>query len=100
MLAWVVPFLAKFSGFAPGSLAGVGDHLFELLFPVFTEIVVDKVIVEKNVGLLEIILLGMGVALVFVQARSLAQEYLLSFAAVRLDTSILDFLSRQCCRCR
>src|SRR6184192_3601361 len=37
----------------------------------------------------------MGAALFFVQASSLAQEYLLSFAAVRLDTAILDFLSRQ-----
>ena len=37
----------------------------------------------------------MAAALFFVQASSLIQEYLLSFAAVRLDTSILDFLSRQ-----
>ena len=39
--------------------------------------VVDKVIVEKDIGLLKTILLGMGAALVFVQAASLAQQYLL-----------------------
>ena len=37
----------------------------------------------------------MGAVLVFVQASSLAQEFLLSLAAVRLDTTILDFVSRQ-----
>src|SRR5438128_5966977 len=57
--------------------------------------VVDKVIVENDVGLLKIILLGMLAALVFVQLSTLAQEYLLSFATVRLDTAVLDFLSRK-----
>jgi ATP-binding cassette subfamily B protein len=95
-LAWVLPFLARFKSiFLQVLLLAFAITLLELLFPVFSEIVVDKVIVEKNVGLLEVILLGMGVSLLFIQASSLAQEYLLSFAAVRLDTIILDFLSRQ-----
>src|SRR5262249_16330066 len=46
-------------------------------------------------GLLRLILLGMLAALIFVQLSALAQEYLLAFAAVRLDTAILDFLSRK-----
>ena len=95
-LAWILPFLAKFKTiFIQVMLLAIAITFLELLFPVFTEMVVDKVIVEKNVSLLETILLGMGAALLFVQACSLAQEYLLSFAAVRLDTAILDFLSRQ-----
>ena len=95
-LAWILPFLAKFKTlFLQVMLLSIAITFLELLFPIFTEMVVDKVIVEKNVGLLETILLGMGAALFFVQACSLAQEYLLSFAAVRLDTAILDFLSRQ-----
>jgi ATP-binding cassette subfamily B protein len=76
-------------------LLAIAITILELLFPIFSEMVVDKVIVEKDVGLLKVILLGMGVAIFFVQACSVAQEYLLSFAAVRLDTAILDFLSRQ-----
>ncbi len=94
--AWMWPFLAKFKViFAQVMLLAVAITVLELLFPIFTEMVVDKVIVEKDVGLLKIILLGMGAALFFVTAASLAQEFLLSFAAVRLDTAILDFLSRQ-----
>src|SRR5437667_4911541 len=57
--------------------------------------VVDKVIVENDLGLLKMILLGMLAAIVFVQLSTLAQEYLLAFAAVRLDTAVLDFLSRK-----
>ena len=73
----------------------VAVSFLQLLFPVFTQMVVDKVIVENDIGLLKTILLGMLAALVFVQLATLAQEYLLSFAAVRLDTAILDFLSRK-----
>ena len=95
-LAWLLPFLAKFRRILlQVLLLAVAVSFLQLLFPVFTEMVVDKVIVEKDIGLLKTILLGMAAALVFVQASSLAQEYLLAFAAVRLDTAILDFLSRQ-----
>ena len=95
-LAWILPFFAKYKGiFLQVMLLTVVITFLNLLFPVFTEKVVDKVIVEKNIGLLQTILLGMGAVLVFVQAASLAQEFLLSLAAVRLDTTILDFVSRQ-----
>ncbi len=57
--------------------------------------VVDKVIVENDIGLLKTILLGMLAALIFVQVSTIAQEYLLAFAAMRLDTAVLDFLSRK-----
>ena len=73
----------------------IAVSFFQLLFPVFTQIVVDKVIVENDIGLLKMILLGMLAALVFVQLATLAQEYLLAFAAVRLDTAVFDFLSRR-----
>ena len=74
-------------------LSGVATFL-QLLFPVFTQVVVDRVIVENDVGLLKVVLLGMGVAIVFEQATSLLQQYLVSFAAVRLDAALLDFLTR------
>ncbi len=95
-LKWLLPFFVKFRTiFLQVMLLAVAVTFLQLLFPIFTEMVVDKVIVEKDIGLLKTILLGLGAALLFVQASSLAQEYLLSFAAVRLDTAILDYLSRQ-----
>ncbi|MFN2507362.1 MAG: peptidase domain-containing ABC transporter [Chthoniobacterales bacterium] len=95
-LAWVLPFLKKFRRYLLQALVlSVVVTFLQLLFPIFTQMVVDKVIVEKDVGLLGTIILGMGVALFFVQASTLVQEYLLAFTAVRLDTAILDFLTRQ-----
>ena len=95
-LAWVFPFLARFKVILLQALAlAVAVSFLQLLFPVFTQMVVDKVIVENDLGLLKTILLGMLAAIVFVQLSTLAQEYLLAFAAVRLDTAVLDFLSRK-----
>ena len=95
-LAWIVPFLAKFKVILFQVLGlAVAISVLQLMFPVFTQMVVDRVIVENDLGLLKVILLGMFAAIIFVQLSTLAQEYLLAFAAVRLDTSILDFLSRK-----
>jgi ATP-binding cassette subfamily B protein len=95
-LTWVLPFFAKHrTTLLQVLFLAVAVTFLQMLFPVFTQMVVDKVIVERDIGLLKMILLGMGLALFFVQASSLLQEYLLAFAAVRLDTAILDFLSRQ-----
>jgi HlyB family type I secretion system ABC transporter len=95
-LAWVTPFIAKHRTILlQVLLLAVGVSFLQMLFPVFTQMVVDKVIVERDIGLLKLILLGMGAALFFMQTSNLVQQYLLAFAAVRLDTAILDFLSRQ-----
>src|SRR5207248_1755707 len=95
-LAWVWPFVSKFRRILMQALGlAVAVSFLQLLFPVFTQMVVDKVIVENDIGLLKTILLGMIAAIVFVQLSTLAQEYLLAFATVRLDTVVLDFLSRK-----
>jgi ATP-binding cassette subfamily B protein len=95
-LAWILPFLARFKVVLLQVLGlAVAVSFLQLLFPIFTQMVVDKVIVENDIGLLKTILLGMFAAIVFVQLSTLAQEYLLAFAAVRLDTAVLDFLSRK-----
>ena len=95
-LAWILPFMAKFKVVLLQVVGlAVGVSFLSLLFPVFTQMVVDRVIVENDLGLLKTILLGMFAAVIFVQLCSLAQEYLLAFAAVRLDTAVLDFLSRK-----
>ena len=95
-LSWIVPFLARFKTILVQVFGlAVAVSMLQLVFPVFTQMVVDKVIVENDFGLLRTILLGMLAAIVFVQLSTLAQEYLLAFAAVRLDTAILDFLSRK-----
>lgn len=95
-IAWLKPFFAGYRTLflQVFLLAGIVT-LLQLVFPVFTQMVVDRVIVENDVGMLNVIVLGMLVALVFMVLSNLAQQYLLAFAAVRIDSAILDFLTRK-----
>jgi len=92
--AWLAPLVFKLRGvlITALSLALVVSGL-ELLFPIFNQIVVDKVIVENDLQLLKIVLGAMGATLAFCLAANLLQQYLLSFAALRIDTALLDFIT-------
>lgn len=95
-LRWIMPFIREHYGVLRqvGLLAVVVTTL-QLLFPVFTQVVVDRVLVGDDASLLTTVVLGMGVALLFSQTANLIQQYLLAFVTVRLDASVLDFLTRQ-----
>lgn len=95
-LAWMRPFVAGHGRTITLALGLAGlTSLLTLLFPVLTQFVVDKVIVDRDVGLLSIVLLAMTTALGFLLAANLIQQYLLSFVAVRIDSAVLDFLTRR-----
>jgi HlyB family type I secretion system ABC transporter len=95
-LKWVWPFLVPFRGVLVQALGlAVLASLLQLLFPILTQLIVDSVIVDQDMKLLHMVLLVMGVALVFLVLSNLTQQYLLSYATVRLDTSVLDFLTRR-----
>ncbi len=94
--AWVLPFFARHQGlFLQAFLLAVVASLLQLLLPIATQVVVDQVIVNREPDLLRQVFLGMGAALVGLVASNLLQQYLLSFATVRVDTAILDFLTRR-----
>ncbi len=94
--AWVLPFFARHQGlFFQAFLLAVVASLLQLLLPIATQVVVDQVIVDREPDLLRQVFLGMGAALVGLVASNLLQQYLLSFATVRVDTAILDFLTRR-----
>jgi len=94
--AWMWPFVAQFKTvlFQALGLAVLASAL-QLLFPVLTQQVVDNVIVDHDLGLLKMILLVLGLTLAFLVTSTLCQQYLLSFIAVRLDASVLDYLTRR-----
>ena len=95
-LAWLWPFFREHRATLTQALGLAGlVSVLGLLFPIFTQLVVDKVIVEHAPGLLTLVLLGMSASLVFLLAANLLQQYLLSFTAVRLDTAVLDYLTRR-----
>jgi ATP-binding cassette subfamily B protein len=66
-----------------------------MILPVFTQLIVDRVLVENDSGLLRVLVIGMAAVLVFMMVGLMVQRYLLSFVAVRIDTSTLDYLTRK-----
>ncbi len=59
-LAWVLPFFKQHrKTLLQVLLLAVAVTFLQMLFPIFTQMVVDKVIVEHDIGLLKVILLGM-----------------------------------------
>jgi HlyB family type I secretion system ABC transporter len=95
-LSWLWPFLSEHRGNL-GLAAGLATlaSVLGLLFPVITQFVVDQVIVGRDLGLLNVMVPAMLAALVFLLLANLIQQYLLSFIAVRVDSSVLDFLTRR-----
>lgn len=93
---WLVPFLKPFTGiFAKAFGLAVIVSALQMLLPVFTQVIVDSVLVENDSSLLTMMIGAMMVVLVFITMAMLVQRYLLSFVAVRIDSSSLDFITRK-----
>jgi len=94
-IAWLAPF---FRPFVRPALQAIGLAVvvsaLQMILPLFTQVIVDRVLVERDFGLLNLLIAAMGLALVFMTAAMTIQRYLLSFIAVRIDSSTLDFLTR------
>ncbi|HEO71933.1 MAG TPA: peptidase domain-containing ABC transporter, partial [Candidatus Hydrogenedentes bacterium] len=76
-------------------LLAVVTSSLQLLLPIFTQVIVDKVVVENDVGTLHIMVIAMLLALVFMLIANILQRFMLSFAAIHIDAAILDFLTRK-----
>ena len=95
-LAWVWPFVRPFSPVLVKAIAlAVIASALQMVLPVFTQIIVDRVLVDQDVTLLHVLLLAMLGVLAFSTVSMVLQRYLLSFAAVRVDAASLDFLTRR-----
>jgi ATP-binding cassette subfamily B protein len=64
-----------------------------MLIPVFTQIVVDKVVAQRNFGLLNVVIVSLVGVLLLMVGASLGQRYLFSRAAVQIDGTSLDFIT-------
>jgi ABC-type bacteriocin/lantibiotic exporter with double-glycine peptidase domain len=76
------------------ALAGVVS-LLQMVLPVFTQVIVDRVLVEQDVSLLRLLIIAMAGTMGFIVVSLLAQRYLLSFVAVRIDAAGLDYITRR-----
>ncbi|MFN2398989.1 MAG: peptidase domain-containing ABC transporter [Gemmatimonadaceae bacterium] len=93
---WLKPFFRPYAPLLVQTLAlALVVSLLEMVIPVFTQIIVDRVLVDQDVGLLNTLMIAMLGVLIFVMLASVIQRYLLSFVAVRIDSATLDFLTRK-----
>jgi ATP-binding cassette subfamily B protein len=67
----------------------------QMVLPVFTQVIIDRVLVEQDLSLLRLLIVAMAGTMVFIVASLIAQRYLLSFVAVRVDAAGLDFITRR-----
>ncbi|MFN7976786.1 MAG: peptidase domain-containing ABC transporter [Vicinamibacterales bacterium] len=96
LLDWVWPLLRPHRGLLAQALGlAVVVSVLQMVLPVFTQVIVDRVLVEQDVQLLHLLIGGMGLTMVFIVASLLVQRYLLSFSAVRLDSASLDLITRR-----
>jgi HlyB family type I secretion system ABC transporter len=95
-VGWFMPFLKPFAGvFAKAFGLALIVSALQMLLPVFTQVILDSVLVQNDSRLLSMMIGAMLVVLAFMTAAMVVQRYLLSFVAVRVDSSSLDFITRR-----
>ncbi len=92
---WLLGFLKPHAGtLVQAILLALAASGLAMLMPVFSQLVVDRVIVEGEVRLLDGVLVAMILTAALLCATSLLQRYLLAHVTLRVDASALDFITR------
>jgi len=95
-LAWLWRFVRPHTGvLARGVGVAVVAAGLQMVFPVGTQVIVDRVLVDRDIALLRTTLLVMLALLGLMLLSWRLQHYLMSWAAVRIDSSTLDFIMRR-----
>jgi subfamily B ATP-binding cassette protein HlyB/CyaB len=85
-LARYVPMIKQYKGHLVEILiASLMLQLFSLAMPIFTQVLVDKVLVQRNGQMLNALLVGMLLIALFQAATSLIREYLIVHTSRRID---------------
>jgi len=93
-LAWLWPIVKPHAPLMVRALAlAVVVSALQMVLPVFTQVIVDRVLVEQDVTLLRLLIIALGGTMIFIVASLSAQRYLLSFVAVRVDAAGLDVIT-------
>ncbi|MEV6678190.1 peptidase domain-containing ABC transporter [Streptomyces erythrochromogenes] len=78
-----------------GLILSMVSAVTQLSIPVFSAVIVDRVLADRDYALLNMIVLGMLAAILVATAAAIIQRYILSSMTVRVDTSALDFLTER-----
>jgi ABC-type bacteriocin/lantibiotic exporter with double-glycine peptidase domain/CRP-like cAMP-binding protein len=93
-LRWLLGFFAPYRGtlLRAFALALVAAGL-QMAIPVFSQVIVDTVLGERDYALLHVLALGMLAVLAIATVATVLQRLILSRAAVRIDGTTLDFVT-------
>jgi subfamily B ATP-binding cassette protein HlyB/CyaB len=64
-------------------------NIFGLATPIFTQNIVDKVLMHRNISMLNIMLIGMLIVLVFRILTMIVRQYLIIHTSMKIDLSML-----------
>ncbi|MGH2783609.1 MAG: peptidase domain-containing ABC transporter, partial [Thermoleophilaceae bacterium] len=93
-LAWLVGFFEPFRRrLALSAVLALVAAALQMVLPIFTQQIVDKVLIGREEGLLLTILIAMVAVVVAMTVASFVQRYILARTAVSLDGSTLDFVT-------
>jgi ATP-binding cassette, subfamily B, bacterial HlyB/CyaB len=88
-LAWFIPFIAKYRAqFAQVLLASTFLHLFSIVAPLATQVVIDKVLVHRGLGTLDVVAVGMLALIVCEGVLGGLRAYLFAHAGTRIDVEL------------
>lgn len=93
-LAWVKPFLRPHLRLVLIAVwLAIAAAALELVLPILTQVVVDRVLPRSDLGLLWILMAAIVAVLLAITGATIVQRYLLAKVAVRFDVATLDFLT-------
>jgi ATP-binding cassette, subfamily B, bacterial HlyB/CyaB len=73
-------------------VAGLVFQLLMLITPLFTQVILDQVIVHQDIRLLNVLLLGMVIVTIFQALMGFFRQYLMAFLAMKIDQSLFTEL--------
>jgi len=85
-ITWFLPVMARFKGlFANVFIASFFLQGFGLITPLFTQVIIDKVLVHRGLSTLDILVIGIFVINTFEWILSFLRSYLFSHTTNRID---------------
>jgi ATP-binding cassette subfamily B protein len=94
--SWLAPFFRPWSGLIAKAMAlALIASALQMVIPALTQVIVDRVLVERDLVLLRILIVGMIAVVAVSLVASVLQRYLLAWMAVRIDSHSLDFTTRR-----
>ena len=88
-LRWFIPeVLREWRSFLNVGLAAIFIHLIALVVPLFFQIVIDKVLVNYAQSTLQVLTIGICIALIFDAILGYLRSYLLLYATSKIDVRV------------